>query len=127
MTPSFRSLLLAVAALGAMTGAQAQQASKLTSSEIALEVPAAAMVLPVSATSAAVFPPCGGCAPKSFPVTATTAYYLKRDPVSVADLKAAIIGRPDLILTAVYSRRTGALISVTADITAPRANSRSAR
>jgi len=127
MTSTFRDLMLALAALGAMTGAHAQQASKLTSSEIALEVPAASMVLPVSATSAAVFPPCGGCSPKSFPVTATTRYYLKREPVSVAELKAQIIGRPDLILTAVYSPRTGALISVTADIAAPRTTPRSTR
>ena len=123
MTSSSRNLFLGIVLLAATTAAHAQvAASKLVSKEIALEVPAASMVLPMSSTSAAVFPPCGGCAPKSYPTTAATRYYLSQEQVTVADLKAAIIGRPSLMLTVMYSPTTGELISVTADVPAPRVN-----
>lgn len=119
MTPSFRRLWLALAVAGALSPAFAQQASKLVSKEIALEVPAGSIVLPASTGGTAVFAPCGGCVVKSFPTSATTGYYLKLTPVSLVDLKAAIEGKPGLILTVEYSVATGELVRVTADVAAP--------
>jgi hypothetical protein len=120
MTSSMiRGLLATLAVTGVVTLAHAQQAARLETQNLALEVVAGSLVLPTGANSAAVFPPCGGCAPKSFPTRADTVYRLRRTPVTVADLKAAIVSRPDLILTVIYSVKSGELISVTADIDAP--------
>ena len=122
MTASIRTLLLGLAAFAATAAVNAQMASKLVNKAIALEVPASSIVLPLSSTSAAVFPPCGGCAPKSFPVTSETKYFLRRDEVTAADLKAAILGKSDLILTVKYSADKGELVSITAPVAAPRLN-----
>jgi hypothetical protein len=119
MTSSvFRVVLTALLVSGAATLAHAQT-SKLVTRDLALEVAAGSIVLPTGPSSTAVFAPCGGCAPKSFPATAGTVYRLKRTPVTVTDLKAAIGSRPDLILTVVYSVESGQLVSITADIDAP--------
>ncbi len=118
MTPSFRRVLLALAAAGAMSPVFAQ-VSKLVNKEVALEVPVSSIVLPSSPSGTAVFAPCGGCAVKSFATSAKTGYYLKRMAVSLADLKAAIDGKPDLILTVEYSVATDELVRVTADVAAP--------
>jgi hypothetical protein len=122
MTSSTRTLLLALAASAATAAVNAQTASKLVNKAIALEMPASSIVLPVSSTSAAVFPPCGDCAPKSFPVTSATKYYLRRTEVTAADLKVAILNQPDLVLTVKYSVGKGELVSITAPVDAPRLN-----
>jgi hypothetical protein len=118
MTSSFRRMLLALAATGAMSAALAQ-VSHLENQEIALEVPVANIVLPASSTGTAVFAPCGGCAIKSFPATSSTGYYLKSTPVTLADLKAAIENQPGLILTVEYSVKTNELVRITADVNVP--------
>jgi len=123
MNSSPRILLLGLAALAATTGVHAQLASTLVNKAIALEVPASSIVLPLSSTSAAVFPPCGGCAPKSYPTTSQTKYFLRRNEVTAADLKAAILGKSDLVLVVKYSADKGELVSITAPLdAAPRLN-----
>jgi hypothetical protein len=122
MTSSTRTLLLGLAAFTAAATADAQTPSTLVNRAIALEVPASSIVLPLSSTSAAVFPPCGGCAPKSFPATSETKYYLRRNEVTAADLKIAILGKSDMILTVKYSADKGELVSITAPVDAPRLN-----
>jgi hypothetical protein len=122
MTSSTRTLLLGLAAFAATAIVNAQVPSTLVNRAIALEVPASSIVLPLSSTSAAVFSPCGGCAPKSFPATSETKYYLRRTEVTAADLKAAILGRSDMALTVKYSVDKGELVSVTAPVDAPRLN-----
>lgn len=119
MTSSLIRGLLTLAVAGVVSLAHAQQASNLVTRDLALEVVAGSLVLPTGSNGTAVFPPCGGCTPKSFPTTADTVYRIRRTPVSVADLKAAIVGRPDLILTVIYSVQTGELISITADVDVP--------
>jgi hypothetical protein len=128
MTSSIRTLLLGLVAFAAASAVEAQDASsKPTPRAVAVEIPAGSMVLPQSATSSAVFPACGGCLPKSFPVTAATQYYLSKSPVTVADLKAAIIGHPDLALTVKYYVDSGQIVSISASAPAPRVNAPIAR
>ncbi len=119
MTSPSRRVLLALLATSAASLAHAQLASKLTTTNIAVEVSAGSIVLPLSATSAATFRPCADCAPKSFPTTASTAYYLEGTPVSLDQLKAAVAGHPERVLTAVYSVKTGELVRITAGVDAP--------
>jgi hypothetical protein len=119
MISSSRTLLLASALLAAASAfaAEPPRPSRIVNKEIALEVLASSMTLPTSmGVSSAVFPECGGCPPKSFPTSSNTKYFVNRQQVAVADLKAAIVGQPNLMLTAVYSVKSGELISVTADI-----------
>jgi hypothetical protein len=119
MTSTLLRALLTASVMSGVAALAHGQASKLVTRDLALEVAAGSIVLPSGPNSTAVFAPCGGCAPKSFPATADTVYRLRRMPVTVTDLKAAITARPDLILTVVYSVQSGQLVSITADIDPP--------
>lgn len=126
LTP-FRRVLMALAAALAFGQAFAQRAPEFRNVNIALEVPAGTIVLPSSATSSLTMPPCAGCPARSFPITADTVYYLKRTPVTAEELRAAVLGHPELILTVKYSVKTGELVSITADVDPPAATGRVAR
>src|SRR6185312_3761501 len=106
---------IALAAIGAATGASAEP-QKLTFSTEASEVQVKNVILPLSATSSLVETPCSGCAPRSHAVTATTQYFVNKDEVTLEQLRTAITGKPDLVLTVMYVLKTGNLVSVTADI-----------
>ncbi len=117
MSSSFRILLLGSALLATAGAWAAQPASKMVVTQNAVEVAASAIVLPTSSgVSSAVFAMCAGCPPKTFATSAQTKYFVNRQQVTVADLKMAINGHPNLILTAVYATANNALVSVTADI-----------
>lgn len=119
MTSSFRNLLLISALLAATSAFAAEQpgASNMVNKTIAMEVLASTLTLPSSGgISSAVFPECGGCPPKSFATSANTQYFINSQQVTAADLKAAIVGRPNLILTVVRTAAGSELISITADI-----------
>ncbi|MBX5461348.1 MAG: hypothetical protein IRZ28_09680 [Steroidobacteraceae bacterium] len=117
MNSSIRHVLLATVACGAITFAHAQGAV-LQNTNIAAEVSAGSLTLPSGVGGAAVFAPCAECPPKSFPATAATRYLLGRKEVTLQELKAAIIGKPSLIVTVKYSASTGELVSITADLPA---------
>lgn len=121
MNSSIRRVLLATVACGAIPFAHAQGAV-LQNTNIAAEVFAGSLTLPSGVGGAAVFAPCAECPPKSFPATAATRYFLGRKEVTVQELKAAIVGKPSLIVTAKYSASTGELISITADLPASTAD-----
>jgi hypothetical protein len=117
MTSPLRRALLVMFAMGAVSSAQAQLAQQFKVVNVAAEVPARSLTL---TASSAVFPTCGDCATKSFPTTAATRYYLKRTVVTVDQLRAALAGRPDLIVTVKYSAKSSELISVSAELDPPR-------
>src|SRR5262245_19428640 len=111
MTPSLRRVLLAVAAAAAMSSAFAQQGpSKLVTLNEVREVAASEITLPASESGLAVFAVCVGCPAKSFPVTAATKYFLRTTPVTLEDLRAAILGKPNMILGVKYSVANGQLV-----------------
>jgi hypothetical protein len=112
-----RALLVALAmSAGALAYGQAVKFRNLT---IAAEVPAGSLTLPASIGSSAVVVPCAQCPPKSYPVTANTEFFLGTTPVTMADLKAAIVGKPDLLVTMLYSADTNVVVSFTVEVPAP--------
>jgi hypothetical protein len=119
-----RTLCFALVAGSLAASVQAQRANEFRNITTALETPVKSVVLPVSATSSLVMPECGSCPPKSYPVTADTKFLIGKSEVTAQELRAAVIDKPDLILTVKYTVKTGELVSVTADIEAPRASIR---
>jgi hypothetical protein len=110
--------LMALALLGAATCASAQ---KYTFSTEASEVQVKNVILPLSSTSALVETPCPGCAPKSHAITPTTQFFINKDVVTLEELRAAVAGKPDLVLTVIYVIKGGNLVSITADLPTPKA------
>lgn len=124
MNTRLLAILLALSVGCLATSARAQRAPELRTVNLAVEAPARAVVLPSGQNSSLITAPCGGCAPKSFLATASTAYFVNEQRVSLAELKTAVAGDPQTFLTVLYSLKTGELISVTAAIVTPRATSR---
>jgi hypothetical protein len=119
-----RTLCFALVAGSLAASVQAQRTNEFRNITTALETPVKSVVLPVSATSSLVMPECGNCPPKSYPVTANTKFLIGQSEVTMQELRAAVIDKPDLILTVKYTVKTGELVSVTADVEAPRAATR---
>lgn len=114
---TLRRILLGVAAAAAVSSASAQErAATMVTANEAHEVSSSALTLPASEDGVAVYATCGGCPAKSFAATAATKYYLQGTSVSLADFRAAILGRPNLTLTAKHSVRSGALVSISASV-----------
>jgi hypothetical protein len=113
MASSLSRSLLVLVALGASVVASA---ADLETVVLAMEAPAQSVTLPASETGPAVLPSCGGCPPKSFPTTATTAYYQGRQRITLAELRALAIRNPDVALTVSYTVKTGELVSITIDL-----------
>lgn len=119
---TLRRVLLCVAAAAAMSSVFAQNKpaqNQITTVNEAHEVRVARLTLPASESGAAVFAPCYECAPKSFPASADTKYFLKNAPVSLAEFRAAVLGKPNLGLTVKVSVKTGALVSIGASVAPP--------
>jgi hypothetical protein len=106
--------IVALAALSGFTSANADQT--LTFSIQASEVQVKNVILPLSSTSALVETPCPGCSPRSHATTATTQFFINKDAVTVEELRSAVAGKPDLVLTVLYVIKSGNLVSVTADL-----------
>jgi hypothetical protein len=115
------STLIFLATLGCITTATAAEQPAppwYTSIEDAIEANSAALVLPSGPASALVVTPCGGCAPVTVRATATTTYYLRKKLVTLADFKAALLGK-SVAVTVFRSTKGGALSRVIADLDAP--------
>jgi hypothetical protein len=108
-----------VASIGFAAAVQAQRAPSFETIEVAAEVLAGQVTLPSGPDSSLVMPGCGGCAPKSFPATRSTMYFVGKQQVTLAELAAAIGARPRVPLTVSYSVNTGELTRITADIEPP--------
>ena len=110
-------LLLGVAAAAAMSTGFAQQKSlKIVTVNEAHEVRASALTLPSGDSGVAVFSLCKECPAKTFPANADTKYTLRNTPVTLADLRTAILGKPETVLTVMVSVKSGALISIDAPV-----------
>ena len=114
---SSRSHALVALAIALVTmNAHAQQAGRIVSTEVALETQASAVNLPAAANGTLVLAPCVGCAPQTFLATAATVYLLGERAVSLAELRSALVGKPDTFMTVAYSAKTRELARVTASI-----------
>jgi len=60
--------------------------------------------------------PCPGCAPKSYIPTAATQYIVNGKSVTLDELRTAVSGKPDLIVTIAHRVKTGELVKITADL-----------
>ncbi|MBK7252060.1 MAG: hypothetical protein IPI06_14670 [Gammaproteobacteria bacterium] len=109
------NIRLPLALLGfALAGVAVARPPELKTVDLAVEAPAHSVVLPSGVDSALVTAPCAGCAPKSLRATAATGYFVNEQRVSLAELQTAIAGKPETMLTVLYSLKTGELLSVTA-------------
>lgn len=111
--------MIALAAFSVVTCASAQSPQSknvITTIVEAWEAPVKTVMLPLSATSPLVMTPCPSCSPKSYPTTAETKYVINGREVTLEDLRAAVAGKPDLILTVSCRVKTGELVQVTADL-----------
>jgi hypothetical protein len=107
-------LLAALIVALAATHAQGQQSSRIVSREIALETEAGAVNLPATANGTLVLSACAGCPPQTFLATASTRYLLGDTPVSLAEFRSAVTGKPQRFMTVTYSVKTKELTRVTA-------------
>ena len=117
-------ILAALAVICALSAAHAQSPTGIQNVEVALEADAGSVVLPTSPDGALVVAPCGSCNPKSFRATPSTLYFLGDRQVTLAELAAAVAGRPETLMTVSYSVKTGELTRLTASIDPPPAAKR---
>jgi hypothetical protein len=125
MTPIFRSVLFALLATGAVTCASAQKAlNEIQTVNLVLEAPSGLVILPSDIGGSVTMAPCAGCPPKNFPVTASSKFFLRQNEVTLADLRAAIAGRPDVLLGVAYSIKTGEIVRIRGEFDGPAAATR---
>ena len=108
--------VFALAALGVMTCVSAQESNPFITVVEANEAPVKSLVLPLNSTSSLVMTPCPGCPPKSYTTTAQTQYIINGKSVTLGELRTAIAGKPDLIVTVSHRVKTGELVKITADL-----------
>ena len=119
MTRPFNYLTLAAAlCCAAFATAAEQRTPDFVSVEQAFESNSAAIVLPSGLGSALIVTPCAGCTPVLARATATTAYFLHKQRVSLPEFKAALLGKT-VAVTVFAATRNGALTRVIADLDAP--------
>lgn len=117
---------VALLASGAATCAMADRpVNVLTTVVVASEAPVRNVMFPLSSTSPLMLTPCPDCAPQSHAITAETQFFINRTQVTLAELRSAVEGKPDLMLTVSYSVKTGELVQLTADL--PERNAAPAR
>ncbi|MEJ1965721.1 MAG: hypothetical protein WDO56_30915 [Gammaproteobacteria bacterium] len=120
MTSPHRSVVFALLAMGAMNHATAQKTvNEMRTVTLVLESPSGSVLLPSGVGGSVTMPPCGGCVPKNFPVTQNSKFFLRQSQVTLAELKSAIAGRPDLLLGVAYSVKTGEIVSIRGEFDAP--------
>jgi hypothetical protein len=90
-----------------------------TTSERAIEATSGSVVLPQGPNSTLVLTACPGCTPRTLLATEKTLYFMKRQPVTLAALRAALSGKPDVYVGVFQSVRTGELTRVVASLDAP--------
>jgi hypothetical protein len=109
---------IGLAACAALNVVAAATSAYATSARV-IEATSGSVVLPSGPSSALVVTPCTGCPPRSVTATATTTYFLKQQEVSLAQLTAALAGKPDVYVSIFQSTRTGELTRVVAALDAP--------
>jgi hypothetical protein len=108
MNAFFRSTFFAVTALGAF-GSTVADAPKGTPFTV-IEFTAGEVVLPSSENGTLVMRTCGKCALKSYPVSASTRYFIAHEPVTLAQLTASVLGQPKAFVGVAYSPKTNAIL-----------------
>ena len=112
------AISVATATCGAFSMTAAATPAFATNARV-IEATSGSIVLPSGPSSALVVTPCAGCPPKSVTATAATTYFLKRQAVTLAQLKAALEGKPDVYVSIFQSTSTGELTRVVAALDAP--------
>lgn len=86
-----------------------------------LETEVRAVTLPGGPNSTLLLMPCGKCEMKRLTATATTKWTLSNDRVvTLADFRNAIAGKPEAVMTVVYSVKTQELVRVSANVSVKR-------
>jgi hypothetical protein len=111
------ALALTLSSSGAAFAAQPATQSYV-STEHATEASSSTVTLPSGPGSTLLVIPCPACAPLSFRATSTTTYFLRKQKVTLGELKAAIGGH-SVGVTVFSSVKTHELSRVIADIGAP--------
>lgn len=111
MKLALRSMLFALCATGAVTYASAEPFHILETVVEVAEAPSAIVTLPASVPGNLLMPSCGTCELKSYPVTAATTFILHGKQVTLAEFKAAVLGK-DTLLGVGYRPKTGEIVSV---------------
>lgn len=74
--------------------------------EQAVEAQASSVVLPSGAAGMLVVTRCAGCAPQSFVTSSRTRYFVAKDPVALAALRAGFVAAPGTAVTVLYDARS---------------------
>ena len=114
---SIRLIALGLTLSGAAFAAEPATQSYV-STEQATEASSSTVTLPSGPGSTLVVTPCPGCAPISFRATSTTTYFLRKQKVTLGELKTAIGGH-SVAVTVFSSVKTHELTRIIADIDAP--------
>jgi len=112
-------VLVGLAATCSFTLSHAQSPSA-SASPVFVEALSEKLTLPSSPDGVLVMAPCGDCQPASFHATAATLYKVGGQPVTLGELRKAVLGRNGIIVTVSYDPKTGEVRSVSAaGITSP--------
>lgn len=85
-------------------------APKTLAPETIIETNAASILLPESANGLLVVKECISCAPRSFAVTAVTAYRVNERPVGLVEFRNSLKGRPKVNINVVLATKTQQLL-----------------
>lgn len=120
MTSRISRLLIGLSLALAATGAavRADAGTHFTTTESAIETNISSITLPSGPHSTLVLIPCPGCKPMSIMSTAETAYFLRTEPVTLAEFAAAIAGK-NAYVSVFVSTKTNEVKRVVADLDAP--------
>src|SRR5262245_58717101 len=119
MTKASLRSVLALVLMGSCFAVANADTQTYVTTERATEATISSVVLPSGPGSTLIVTPCAGCKPLSLPASASTTYFLKRQQVSLAELKSALTGKTDVYLSIFQSTKTGALTKIVAALDAP--------
>lgn len=108
--------LIVLGALGVFNAAQAQSIAPFKTRNEALETDTRSVTLPSATDSMMTVATCRSCPVKSLRATAKSAYYLRDQQVTLAQLRSAVAANPGAFLTVIYAVKTGDLVSINASI-----------
>mgnify|MGYP001075122814 CR=1 FL=1 len=126
MNTRLHRMLAVLTVLGALGGVPAdayaqqqdQRRNRFVTVERAIETEAGAIILPSTPGGTLVTSLCSGCPPKSLRATASTQYFLGDRQVTLAELTAAVAGRPETFMTVSFLVETDELTRVSASVDA---------
>ena len=117
MRAQLRRVLAALCVAGMLGAAQAQSPFQTVSE--ALESDGRSMTLPAGPGGIMTVTMCQSCPIKTLHATASSAYFLRNQAVSLTVLRAAIDRNPTAFVTVLYDVKTLDLVSITASIDPP--------